>query len=150
MRERQELIEAGKRDVFGRIGELVGLAAEQGQDCLLAKTKLNGELKWSDWLRAHVPQLNEQDAAKYERISTEQMIDPRQCVFAFLPASERPASTALQRTPPAAFEVFAGYVVKLKATLRDNPISEWDQSRLASTRRELEPLARELWPERFV
>ena len=148
MRERQEQIEADKKEAFKRIGDLIVLAAEQGQDCLLAKTKLGKNLKWSDWLHAHVPQLSEADAAKYERITTEQLIDPRQCVFAFLPPAERDTAPT-ERTPPKSFEVVAGYITKLKATLRDDPIEKWPQDRVALTRKELEPLVCKLWPERF-
>lgn len=147
MRERQESIEADKRDVFGRIANLIGLAAEQGQDCLLAKTKLGKHLRWSDWLRAHVPQLSEDDAAKYERISTEQLVDPRQCVFAFLPPAERKAIE--QRLPAKPFEVVCGCITKLKSTLRDEPIDQWPQDRLEIARGELEPVVKVLWPNRF-
>ena len=147
LREREEVIAAKKRAVFEHIGELTGLAAEQGQDLLLAKTKLGKHLRWSEWLGAHVPNLPEQQASKYERIATEQLRDPRQCVFAFLPPIEKDITPA--RTPPKVWERVWGFVHKVQSALRDAPLEKWPENQVEQTKREIEPVAKALWPEKF-
>lgn len=147
MRERQEVIIKRKADVYAHIGELVSLASEQGRDCLLAKTKLGKLLRWSDWLNAHVPNITEDEAHKYERITTEQLSDPRQCVFAFLPPHESEPKPA--RTPPKAWERAWGFVTKLKSIIQPTEIKSWPASQVDLTRHELEPAARALWPEKW-
>jgi hypothetical protein len=149
LRDREEQISGIKRDVLTRMGEGLGLMAEQGRDITLAKTKLGKAFRWGEWLRIHVPNLPEGLAGKYERIANEQLADPRQCVFAFLPPNESTGKADEPRLNPAAWETALGYVGKLRRTLRDSPITQWpeEQRRLAAS--ELEPLARVLWPERF-
>lgn len=147
MRARQEQIEKDKRDVYGRIGSLVASAQEQGADVLMVKAKLSKTMSFDDWLKAHVPNLSAQDAAKYERITHEQLTDPRQCIFAFLPPAE--AKEAEKRTPPSPREVVWAGAVKLMKAFEFANVESWDEREKDLTRKELEPLARTLWPNKF-
>ena len=135
LREREEQITSKKKSMLANIGELIAFASDQGQDIILAKTKLGKALKWGDWLTAHVPNMDELQAAKYERVATEQLNDPRQCVFAFLPPSDNSSSTALevQRIKPAAWEIAAGCIYKFMRI----PIEGWPHEQLENTRGEL-------------
>ncbi len=148
MRERQEVIEAGKTKTMAQIADVISAIADQGRDILLAKTKLGKHLKWSEWLGAHIPNLSESVAARYERVTTEQLSDPRQCIFAFLPPADREQSP--ERIPPAAWEMASGYINKLAIKFRDQPLDTWPGEQVDATRKQLEPLVRSLWPERFV
>jgi hypothetical protein len=148
MRARQEQIEKDKRDVYGRIGSLVASAQEQGAAVALVKAKLSKNISLEDWLHAHVPNLTAQDAAKYERIAHEQLTDPRQCMFAFLPPSE--AKDKETRTPPSPREVVWAGAVKLMKAFELADIKSWDETEKDLTRRELEPMAKTLWPDRFA
>lgn len=147
MRARQEQIEKDKRDVYGRIGSLVASAQEQGADVLLVKAKLSKNMAFEDWLHAHVPNLTIQDAAKYERITHEQLTDPRQCIFAFLPPSE--AKEKDTRIPPSPREIVWAGAVKLMKAFEFANVESWDEREKDLTRKELEPLVKTLWPERF-
>lgn len=145
MRERQEQIERDKSDVYARIGNLVALASDQGRDCLLAKVKLGKAMRWSDWLHAHVPNLSEQDAAKYERISTEQISDPRQCVFAFLPERTQ-SEDKPERSKPSFFEAVLTHTYKLEALAKVQPVDQWPQDQQEAARVRLRPIVSALWP----
>jgi hypothetical protein len=147
MRSRQEQIEKDKRDVYGRIGSLVASAQEQGADVAMVKAKLSKNISFEDWLHAHVPNLTSQDAARYERIAHEQLTDPRQCIFAFLPPSE--AKEKDTRIPPSPREVVWAGAVKLMKAFELANIEEWDEREKDLTRKELEPMARTLWPNKF-
>lgn len=147
LRDRQEQIESTKAKTINELGELIGLIAEQGQDILLAKTKLGRTLKWSEWLTAHVPGLPEQMAARYERVSTEMITDPRQALFAFFPSEHR--SAAPKRIAPAAWESFAGIVRKAETVCRTQPLNTWPVEQIQQTRAKLEPIVKALWPDKF-
>lgn len=147
MRDRQEAINASVRRVTTDMSEAIALAAEQGQDCLRAKIKLPKGVRWSEWLKAHVPTLDESTAAKYERVSTEHLDDVRQCLFAFFPPAQQ--KQIAQRTPPQPWESAWGLVSKFKRALIDAPIDGWPREQVNAARDELEPVARLLWPERF-
>ena len=148
LREREEQIEAGKRNLFERISDLTELAYEQGRDLILAKTKTGKVLKFSEWLRIHVPNLHAQQAAKYERVATEQLTDPRQCIFAFLPAEEGNRDLPA-RMKPKPWELGWGYMHKLSSIIKTKLLLDWPSQQREYLAQELEPVARELWPERF-
>ena len=148
MRDRQEAICSAVRNVTKDMSDAIALAAEQGQDCLKAKIKLPKGVRWSEWLRAHVPNMDEAQAARYERVSTEHIDDVRQCIFAFFPPT--PQKQIVERIKPNPWEHAWGYVSKFKRTLIDAPINDWPAAQVEATRNELEPVAKVLWPERFT
>lgn len=147
MRDRQEQIEHGRQSALNQMSEVIALAAEQGQDCLLVKVKLAKSIKWSEWLSSHVPNLREADASKYERISTEQISSIRQGIFAFLPSPE--SQPREDRDRPKIWETAWGFISKLKSIAAETPLTNWPQRQVALTRQELEPIAKQLWPEKF-
>lgn len=149
MRDRQEQINRDKSNVYEKIGDLIATAQEQGQDILTAKAKLGKKVKWSEWLHAHVPTLSEHDATKYERLTTEQLSDPRQCMFAFLPAADRQADVEVERIKPNAKEFIWRKISTLRNAIKTFNISAWEQHEIELTKKELEPVARALWPEKF-
>ena len=135
IRERQADIESGRHRVESDMCEVISAIQEQGRDIILAKSKLGKVVRWGEWLQAHVPQLSETIAAKYERVVNEQITSPRQCAFAFLPPSDpKPKS---DRAKPDAWEICWGFTNKLKRTIRDNPPKEWPKEQLESLRREI-------------
>ncbi len=145
LRERQDVIDSKLRQWHGITADLVLEASEQGRSIINAKHHLGGRLKWSDWLHAHVPNLSEDQAAKYERIATEQLRDPRQCVFAFLPPPEH---EHIERMKPALWELGWGYLSKFVRVADD--FGKWPPQQVELARQELEPVAKRLWPERFI
>jgi len=147
MREREENIQRQRNKAVAEIGETVALIQEQGRDIVAAKAKLGKAVRWSEWLVNHVPTLPEALASRYERVATEQLTDPRQCVFAvLLPENREPKP---ERIEPAAWETAWGYVHKLARVIRDEPFEKWPDAQVRATRAEIEPLAKKLWPERF-
>ncbi len=148
LREREEQIEAGKTNLYAKIGELTELAYEQGRDLLLAKTKTGKAVKFSEWLHIHVPNLGAQQASKYERVAVEQLTDPRQCIFAFLPPGDE-ARDLPTRSKPAPWEVGWGYASRLISLTKTKPIADWPSQQREYLATELEPLAKTLWPEKF-
>lgn len=149
MRERQEQINRDKANVYDKIGDLIARAQEQGQDILSAKAKLGKKIKWTDWLQAHVPTLSEHDASKYERLTNEQLSDPRQCMFAFLPPADKQSDVEVERTKPNAKEFIWRKISTLRNAIKTFNIGAWAKPDIELTKRELEPVAKALWPEKF-
>ena len=149
MRSRQESINRDKNNLYGRIASLIATAQEQGQDILTVKTKLGKASSFSDWLSAHVPTLSEKDAAKYERLTHEQLSDPRQCMFAFLPAPDKTQEETVGRTPPSEFEVTWGKTFNFVKAFRSVAVDDWTELQRENVRRELTPIMIKVWPDGF-
>jgi len=149
MRSRQEEIDAEMRQIVQHMGSAIGLATEQGSDCMLGISRLRA--LWPAWLHAHVPNLPEKMARKYMRISQEQLRDNRQCWFALFPPSEENKTSLVEceRTPSQAWKITWSLADKLLHVFKDSPIDTWPENQVNLTRRNLEPVARLLWPERF-
>ncbi len=151
MRERQEQLQTGKRTLHAGVADLLVLAQEQGKDILLAKTKLGSRLKWSEWLSAHVPNLDETEARKYERLCTEQLSDVRKVAFAFLPPSEKESTQPeTPRTKAGPWETLYGFAQKMRRNARGLDLSKWPKAMKDATRNELEPICQQLFPERWT
>ena len=143
LRDRQEAIDAKVKQLFAIISDLRNETFEQGRTIIEAKHCLGGRLSWSEWLRAHVPSLSHQQASKYERITTEQLEDPRQCLFAFLPPVEK---DHVERMKPKPWERAWGFLFKFTRAAK---IEEWPKEQIEYTRDALDPVVRKLYPEKF-
>src|SRR5262249_27623546 len=112
-------LSAAVRKLWATIGDCIVLARDQGADCLTVKTKLRNQVvRFLEWLPAHVPNLPGDTAAKYERIANEQLTEPRECVFAFLPKKEVPK---IERMKPSKKKLAWAAVHRLENQLRDLP-----------------------------
>jgi len=134
--------------VIEHIGGILSEITEQGRDIINAKTHLGKLMAWHEWLENHVPNLPVKTAAKYERITTEGITDPRQAVFAFLPEPDR--RPLPRRRPPDPWEVAWHHLHKFFATLRDAPLEKWHPDRLENLRAELYDACAFLWPDKFA
>ena len=149
MREREEQILAGKKNVRANMGEVLAIAVEQGKDATLIKAKLGKSATFADWCAAHVPNMSIEDSAKYVRLSqewTERMAG--QWMFLFQENEPRSINEP-KRLPPNEREVLWGRIAKLNSALTTIDIEAWTEQDKELTRHELEPTAKLLWPERF-
>lgn len=148
LRERESQIDTQKRSFYTTLAALIALAGDQGRDLITAKSKLSQRgLTYSEWLEIHVASIPSQQAAKYERLATEQLSDPRQCVFAFLPPADRKPSEKAERTHPPVWERVWGLISRMNNVLKVEPLDRWDDHEIKSLRDSLYPIAVELWPQ---
>ena len=149
MREREELILAGKKNVRANMSEVLAIAVEQGKDATLIKAKLGKHATFADWCAAHVPNMSIEDSAKYVRLSqewTERMAG--QWMFLFNEAQPH-NHDEVKRLPPNERERLWGIATKLNKAINTIDIETWTEQEKELTRHELEPTAKLLWPERF-
>jgi len=118
LRERQESFLHTLKKFNALTAELIGDAAEINRLVLLAKTKLDGQLKFSVWLNSHVPNLEAKQAEKFSRIADEGLSTARECLFILLPPAERKSVSEFPRTKPSAWEIQWGHAQKLSNALR--------------------------------
>lgn len=150
MREREEQIIHGKTGVRNAMCEVLAIAVEQGQDITLIKAKLGKHATWEEWRQAHVPNLSSEDAAKCVRLSQEHKERSLgQWMFLFNDPAQHDTDDTTKRLPPNEREVLWGRINKLNNTLRVIDIESWTDTDKDLTRKELEPTAKLLWPDRF-
>jgi hypothetical protein len=148
MREREELINCGKLRVRSEMCDVLAIAVEQGQDITLVKAKLGKHSTWDEWRAAHVPNLTHDDACKCERLSKENT-ERNLGQWMFIFNEHKQLADSVNRLPPNEREVLWGRIAKLNSTFTTIDIEAWTEQDKELTRRELEPTARLLWPERF-
>jgi len=150
LRERQIEIDQAGKAAIEHISGILEAISEQGRDLLNAKTHVRvGKLmSWAEWLENNVPNLPAKTAAKYERITVEGITDPRQAVFAFLPEPDR--RELPQRARPEPWEVAWSHAHRFASLLREQTLGALREEQREHLRRELEPVAVELWPDKFA
>lgn len=150
IREREEVINARLRGMQAEAADLCLLARDQGADLLLAETKLRmtKAATLDEWRQCHCPNLSTERVAKYKRVAKEGLAGP-QLVMLLDDTPHDTNEEQPQRTPPVVYERVWGAVRNIYRQLRDQPIDRWPPVQVDLTRKELEPLARQLWPERF-
>lgn len=150
MREREEIIIKGKRDVQANVCEVLGHAVEQGQDITLVKSKLGKGATLDQWLAVHVPTLPVDTAAKYVRLSHERKEqDAGQWMFLFVEPQTKQLTETVTRVKPGEREVLWSRIVDLNKVIKASDVARWSEPDRELIRAELEPTAKLLWPERF-
>lgn len=122
MRERQELIKSALTEVNHGMASAITLARDQGAALVQVENSIKGHCSIDDWLKAHVPALSPDEAKKYKRITSEHLVDPRQCAFAFLPKPET-TGDKVKRIEASDWEKAAGAVAKLNDAIAD--VDSW-------------------------
>lgn len=153
IREREELINAKLRETRQNIADINLLARDQGADFLVAETKLKltKVATLDEWRQCHCPNVPSDRVPKYKRVAKEGLAGGQLVLLLDDVKPEQPTEQQQQqdRTPPVIYDRVWGAVRNIYRQLRDEPLDKWPEVHIELTRRELEPLARQLWPERF-
>ena len=152
--QREEIIQIGKQRTLESANATGAAVLEQGRDLIKAKSKApHGE--WLTWLREHCPKVSPRMAQLYmraasntKRVSHLPEANSLRSALALLdedqPSTE-PKET--KRWPPhieamTRASKLAGYVTRF-------PISRFPDEIVERLRDDLEPVARQLWPDKF-
>ena len=150
--EREETIQAlrGKTDEAARI--TVTEAILQGQDLIAAKAKLPHGM-WLPWLKSHCPAVKDRQANNYMKLAS----NPQRCGFA---ESIRAALLICDDEPDGRGDgkpkVYLPYMQTLYLFTRavkfigSHPLQDCPEETRDELRKELHPVAVELWPDRFA
>ncbi len=154
IRQRQEAIDSLERHTADQAAAWLREIIIQGQDLLRAKAeRKHGD--WQDWLAANCPKTSYIKATRYMRVASNASrfkdLDNIQSLRQALalcdstePEQDRPAKRwPMYLEAITRVSKFIGYVQRC-------PITQWPETGRAKLRKELEPVAVELWPERFV
>lgn len=129
-------------------------AIQQGKDLMEVKGSLDHG-RWLDWLRIHCPQTKPRMAQRYILLATKAATIPQLneagSLRLALSLCEEEGSSGEQsetRSLPAYLEAiskaskFLGYVSQ-------HPLTDWPSEGLDKLRQDMQPLAAQLWPDRF-
>lgn len=125
-----------------------------GQALIKAKAEIpHGQ--WLDWLAAHCPRITRKTAAQYMNLADradeiKSATSIRQALFLLSDKGDEP-STGEKRNAqqwPAYLEGVRR-ISKWTGFVSKHPLSEWPEEGKAELRGKLEPIVRELFPERF-
>lgn len=149
--ERHEEILSNRKQWAELTGGMLDSASMIGKSLELARLALTAakvDVAFESILEAHCPNIDAEQAKKYMRWAKGEITDKRQLC---LPFEIKPADAEQEqredRTKPAQWEQAWGYIAKLKRVF--NP-STWPAQQKELARKELEPLMREVFPERWA
>lgn len=154
--QRESQIEVLKKQTIDQANAAICEALLQGKDLLAAKAMCkHGE--WLDWISAHCPALSVSTINRYMRVATmystkKELIAAESLRAALLLCTEdKPGSEGTQqpRTWPP-FQEGMGKAWKFVEYVKRHPLGQWPGDTVAALREDLEPVAKELWPERFM
>jgi len=156
LREREDAMEKLGGQAKETAHALLIEAKLQGEDLLSAKAELkHGE--WLDWLKAHSPK-SVQTASVYMRIAQhwEQLNEASSLraalhlLAALNSESIQPIQQQKEHTPGRLYlSALTGAARIIKVVVK-YPVAEWPQAGREELKRQLAPLATQLWPERFA
>jgi hypothetical protein len=143
--EREETIDTFR----SRVEDTLRLAAPeiilQGQDLIAAKAHLrHGD--WQTWLGAHCPKVSARNARRYMARAADATLSDYYHLLC--DQEEEPAAAGQDRQWLPYVEAL-GRVARFRAYLSRFPISNWPAPGRQKLKEELEPIARELWPDQF-
>jgi len=154
--QREELIEALKDQTVEKANAAVCEALLQGQDLIAAKSQVkHGD--WEDWLKCHCPAISLRTAQVYMRLAEnpERMEDlgkyqSLRAAIALLQANteSKDAGTSQPKSWPV-FQEGMGKAWKFVEYVKRHPLGQWPSETLEALREDLEPVAAELWPDRW-
>jgi len=151
--DRQATIETLRQHAFKGCSAWICEVALQGQALIKVKQAL-AHGTWLEWLKVHCP-FSHDTASTYIRVATN-----------FEDAKNLPEGTSIRQaldllTRPAKQEHLApaapmppyleglGRISKFCGYVFSHPVKDWPEEGKQKARQDLEPIVRELWPERF-
>ena len=140
--EIQHAVKASREALFG----IVPLIVEQGGAMALVETKLHGRMAVDDWLAGNVPNLDGNRARKYKRYAQAGVDERQVLLLGFTPTTNTNTDTKAERPR---WQVALCAFGRLRKFVRDGALDSFDNGKMDAARRELEPVAKKLWPERF-
>lgn len=133
--------------------EWLAEAILQGADLIAAKARLKHG-QWLDWLKAHCPSIHYLKANRYmrlaENLSRVKDLTEAGSLREALALCDAPVEPSKEQSKqwPAYMEGIRRWS-KLRNFIAAHPIKEWPPEGVECLREDVEPVARELWPERF-
>lgn len=156
--EREETIQALRGKIFETGSEAGTEIILQGQDLIKAKDTIAHGL-WIDWLKAHCPRVSERTAQHYmaiarnpQRVALLKAGIPSRDLFGALEINGGDDDQQSGGKP----KVYLPYMQTLYLFTRavkyigTHPLKECPEETRDELRKELEPIAAELWPDRFA
>jgi hypothetical protein len=149
---REDSIQEKRTDTVARINGMLCEVLLQGQDLILLKARVQYGT-FENTVTLHCPKVGLRQAQRYMLLASKAPdldgLDETKSLRQALALCDTPVE---QDKKPKKWPPFLEAVSKLSKLcgyVKTNPIANWPDDGRAKFRSELEPIARELWPERF-
>jgi hypothetical protein len=150
---REETIQQLRRRTVGCVNETLCEVLLQGQDLLEMKARCRrGD--WTHWLRVNCPTVGLRSAQRYMALAAHgsggelQEADSLRAALSLCNLEGEAEKTEPKRWP--AYQETILRISKLRGYVERNPIKAWPKEGIEKAQEELEPIARELWPDKFT
>lgn len=154
---REDTLEAIKGQAVGVANQAICEAMLQGQDLIAAKAECShGD--WCSWLAVHCPKVSRRTAKRYMALALKgprvAQIDQAQSLREAMALCEMEGMDS--DVAPKETKQWPPYMQALQRLARcldvvtDNPITNWPGEGVDELRQQLQPIATQLWPERFA
>lgn len=152
---REENIETLKTKAIEVSAEILSEATIQGADLSAAKARCKPK-EWLEWLSSHCPTINHLLANRYmglaEKFRARQNLtapESLQLVFQLCDVREQTQHKNGAPKYPVHQEGLWRWA-KFSKFVKANPITRWPDPCVQKLREDLEPIAKQLWPQRFA
>jgi hypothetical protein len=150
--DREETIQCQRTKLESECNGIVLLAIEQGQALQQAWLRLRKTGDWELWLSSNV-RVKRHMARNYMRLASNvERVQQAQSIRQALTLLTEGESANTDKKPERELLPYLealGRISKLRTYIVKHPASTWPVEGLEKAREDLEPIARELWPERF-
>lgn len=147
--DREDTIQSLRKTTMARAAECIAEVILQGADLIHLQEQLNGSGDFLKYIAAHCPSIEGLHALAYMRAAKNpaRFTDVRQLLLMW-PDQEQD-STPPKREPWDGWYGVISSFAKWTRTFTKTPITTWPPEGKDRLRAQLEPIASELWPERF-
>jgi hypothetical protein len=152
--DREKAIDQLKRATIGKAGEAVTEAILQGQALIKAKANIPHGL-WLDWLKANCPNISQPSAsrymtiaANYSRVNNIEGAESLRQALALCSLDEHGKPKEIKQWPADLLGL--NRLSKFVGFVSNHPINAWPEGSRDQLRQDMEPIARQLWPERWA
>lgn len=143
--DREETIDSLRSRVEETLRQAAPEIILQGQALIAAKAHVkHGD--WLPWLKAHCPKVSERNARRYMTRATNATLSDYYHLLCNVEEEHKATPDSRQWLP---YVEALGRVARFRAYLSRFPISNWPAPGRQKLKEELEPIARELWPDQF-
>lgn len=152
---REETISQLRELTVKNCNAAIAEAIQQGKDLLEVKSSIEHG-RWLDWLRIHCPGTKPRMAQRYILIATRAASMPQlneagslRAALTLCDDDSGESAHSETRSLPAYLEGISR-ASKFLGYLTQHPINNWPAEGLDKLRQDMQPLAAQLWPERFA
>jgi molybdopterin/thiamine biosynthesis adenylyltransferase len=152
--KREENIQELRKRTSDNCNATICEVIQQGHDLIQAKASLSHG-QFADWLSAHCPSISHRTANLYMRVASnaqriKNLTEAGSLRAALLLCDDEPATGNAEPRSLLPYLEAISRASKFLSFVTDHPLSQWPSEGLDKLRQDMQPIAAQLWPDRFA